>query len=670
MEVATEVEGGEGVKRIELRSIHLVNFKSARNLTVRFSSQTVLRGENEVGKTTVFDGFSWLLFDKDSLNKKDFGIKTTIDGVVIPAIDHTVEAEIAVDGEVVRLKKVYAEKWVKERGSADKVFSGHTTDHYIDGVPTKQKDYQTYISGIVDESLFKLLTSPTYFNEQLKWEDRRKILLDVCGDMSDADVIASKDSLAVLSAILGKHTIEDHRKMIAAQRAKINNELREIPARIDEATRSLPVTEGTEADAQATVDGKREVVASLESELNRLQTGGEVSVLENRIREIDGQMIALKNAAQSGSLKEIETQRKLIIMIGNELTVTQDALAEAKRAQTFRDTESKRLNQAIVELRESWARVNNETFTASVDDTCSACGQSLPAERVEEATEKALAQFNLNKSQSLEGTVKRANAAKADLAKLQTQTVDETLEIKVKQIETELESAKEHMAALQSAAPDVSADPKWQALQADKDAVATKLLNLRSSAVTEVNRVRVELMDAREALRAAEKVLAAFGQSVSTLARIEELKSQERALASEYERLEGELYLTEEFVKTKVSLLESKINSRFKSARFVLFETQINGGLAETCKTLYKGVPWGQGLNTGGCILVGLDIIATLQEHYGVSAPVFVDGRESLTSDIDMACQVVELIADEKVKTLKVEHKGGAFEPELQEALF
>ncbi len=35
-----------------------------------------------------------------------------------------------------------------------------------------------------------------------------------------------------------------------------------------------------------------------------------------------------------------------------------------------------------------------------------------------------------------------------------------------------------------------------------------------------------------------------------------------------------------------------------------------------------------------------------------------------------MACQVVELVADEKVKTLKVEHKGGAFEPELQEALF
>ncbi len=614
-----------------MRKITLVNFKGIRDLTIEFSNQVSIYGQNASGKTTIFDGFLFLLFGKDSQNKVDFGIKTTIGGVVIPAIDHSVEAEIAVDGEVVTLKKVYAEKWVKERGSADKVFSGHTTDHYIDGVPTKQKDYQAYIAGLVDEGLFKLLTSPTYFNEQLSWQDRRAILLDVCGDMSDADVIASKDSLAGLSAILGKHTIEDHRKMIAAQRTKINNELREIPARIDEATRSLPVTEGTEVDAQATVDGKREVVASLEAELNRLQTGGEIAVLENRIREIDGQMITLKNEAQSGSLKEIEAQRNVVNAVGKELIEAQWALTQMTSKQETRITEVERLNGLIAKLRSEWAEINGETFTPSIDDTCSACRQPLPTERVQEAMEKALAQFNLSKSTKLETIVAKANNAKTELARLEAQKPDETVQMRFDKVTADFAEANERMTSLQSAAPDVSKDPKWQALQTDKDAVATKLLNLRSSAVTEVNRVRVELMDARDALRAAEKALAAFGQSVSTLARIEELKKQERALAAEFERLEGELYLTEEFTRQKVSLLESRINSKFRHARFKLFAEQINGGMTDTCVTLYKGVPWGQGLNTGACIVVGLDIIATLQDHYGVSATVFVDGRESLT---------------------------------------
>jgi hypothetical protein len=71
----------------------------------------------------------------------------------------------------------------------------------------------------------------------------------------------------------------------------------------------------------------------------------------------------------------------------------------------------------------------------------------------------------------------------------------------------------------------------------------------------------------------------------TTEKRITELAEQERKLAVEYEQLEHELYLTEEFTRTKVSMLESKINRKFKYARFRLFEEQVNGGLKDVCKT-------------------------------------------------------------------------------------
>jgi len=37
------------------------------------------------------------------------------------------------DGRYLALKKVFKEKWTKKRGSATAEFTGHTTDHYLDG---------------------------------------------------------------------------------------------------------------------------------------------------------------------------------------------------------------------------------------------------------------------------------------------------------------------------------------------------------------------------------------------------------------------------------------------------------------------------------------------------------------------------------------------------------
>jgi len=102
-------------------------------------------------------------------------------------------------------------------------------------------------------------------------------------------------------------------------------------------------------------------------------------------------------------------------------------------------------------------------------------------------------------------------------------------------------------------------------------------------------------------------------------------------------------------------MLESKINSRFKLARFKLFEQQINGGLSECCETLYNGVPYSGGLNNGARINVGLDIINTLSEHYNFRAPIFIDNKEAITKLIETDSQVISLLVSEPDKKLRVE---------------
>ena len=227
---------------MKILSLKLTNFKGIRDFTLDAQGDNVsIYGDNATGKTTLFDAFLWLLFGKDSQNKKDFDIKTLDPaGQALSGLDHEVEGIFEVKGQRLTLKKSFKEKWTKKRGAVIAEFTGHTTDHYIDGVPVPEKDYTAKIAEIAQEDIFKLLTNPGYFNEKLKWQDRRKILLEVCGDLTDAEVIASSESLSKLPTILGNRKLEDHRKVMAARRAEINKELEKIPVRIDEATKALP----------------------------------------------------------------------------------------------------------------------------------------------------------------------------------------------------------------------------------------------------------------------------------------------------------------------------------------------------------------------------------------------------------------------------------------------
>ncbi len=107
-------------------------------------------------------------------------------------------------------------------------------------------------------------------------------------------------------------------------------------------------------------------------------------------------------------------------------------------------------------------------------------------------------------------------------------------------------------------------------------------------------------------------------------------------------------------MRTKVRILDDKINSKFKLARFKMFNVLINGGIEECCETIYNGVPYSD-LNKGAKIQIGLDIIRTLQDHYNFSCPVWIDNRESIIKIPEMDCQIISLIVNGDDKKLRIE---------------
>lgn len=647
---------------LTLRRLALRNFKGIREFVLDADDAGVsVYGDNATGKTTLFDAFSWLLFDKDSQNRKDFEVKTLDkDGQAAHGLEHEVEGVFSWNGKELTLRKVYSEKWTKQRGSAEKVFTGHTTDYHVDGVPVQKSEYEKRIALIVDEKVFRLLSDPSYFNEQLHWQERRKLLLEVCGDISDKDVITSDGRLAALLDILGQRSLDDHRKVIAVQRAKINKDIEQIPVRISEVQRGLPDVEGLDASGIAGDLSalKADRKAKME-ELTRAEQGGGVAEKQSRLSQVRSQILDLEVTFRRKAEDALQEKRSAI---QDAKLAAQAAEGEAARldGEALRYAEEvNRLTGRLEDLRDQWHQVNSEEFVYAEADVCPTCGQSLPEEMAQEAHEKALSAFNFFKSERLERLNADGKSAKAlrDQAQAENKRCSSDAETQRKRAEAfakRVASLQAELEKMQSRKSEVATTPEYTKLTLERDSLMQSIERLQEGGKADLDGIRAEISALDEAVAALERSLAKLSQRKSGEKRIEELQAEEKRLAAEYERLEKELYLTEEFIRAKVRLLEDRINSRFRYARFKLFDVQVNGGLSECCETLHKGVPYGTNLNRGARINIGLDILSTLSEHYGFAAPIFIDNREAVTRLIPVRAQVVSLIVSSQDKTLRV----------------
>jgi len=632
---------------MRLQKLSLRNFKGIRDLAIDFSGGNVnIYGDNATGKTTVFDAFTWLLFDKDSLNRKDFGIKTLdSNGEAIHGLEHEVSAEFT-DG--LSLRKVYYEKWTKQKGASEKVFSGHTVDYFVNDVPAKKSEYQTAIDGVVKEDIFKLLSNPLFFNTQLHWQDRRKILFEVCGDVSDADVIAFCEPLAELAELVGNRSIDDHKKMTAAKLKEINQELERIPVRIDEVNKSIATVDNlNKEDLTAALEGLNIRKREKESELSQLENGGQAAVIKKQTLELENELQGIVNKYRQADADETIQQQKRY----TELSKTySNKLVEVRNMEGIifqTQTKINNLNNTLKELVEIFKAKN--VAQPSVDDACPTCRQSLPAEQVEDAIKK----FNAQKAAELTKINNDGKSARSELENLNTSMAD---------MQKRFEDAKNELAVLEQQRGVMSIDkvvtpqefietvPQYKELY-------DKLQKLKESPLEDNIDAKAEIRNGLQVIEGdmyqIRNQLASIEAAEKSKERIEELKQQERKLADEHRQYSKQAYLCDEFVRTKTTLVTDKINSKFALARFRLFEQQINGGLTESCESVYDGVPYSD-LNNAMKINIGLDIVNTLAAHYGAEVPVFIDNAEGVTNVYKLDMQMVRLVVSEQNKKLTI----------------
>ena len=526
----------------------------------------------------------------------------------------------------------------------------------------KKKEYDEYISNIAREDIFKLLTNPMYFNEHLHWQDRRNLLLQICGDISDEEVIASDAKLSKLQEILQGSKLEAHRKVILARRSEINSELKKIPVRINEAELALPdISTINNPDAlDEDIKLLLESIQNKSQELARLDSEGEIAEKTKQLREIEIEILNLTSKARAENaekIKDLQAKASDIQMRIVNHTAMVNSIKETNRD---RNRQIQFLTEQTEKLRQKWYQLAQEEFVPhEQSNICPTCGQPIPEEQLQAAIEKAKAEFNLRKAEQLEKINTEGKQLKAQIEELQQKIAEAERmaaesEEKIRPLKTELDNIEAQIEALRRE-ESIKYDPEIRELTEKKATIEQEIESLKAGSSDTREQIRKELNDLQASLSTLEACKEKVNMHRFLSARIEELKEQERKLAAEYEQLESELYLTEEFVRRKVSLLEEKINSKFELARFKLFDVQVNGELVDCCETVYQGVPYSS-LNNGARINVGLDIIRTLAKHLDFYPPIFIDNREAVTKLIDMGeQQVISLVVSAADKELRVE---------------
>lgn len=657
---------------IILKSIKLINFKGIQELEINFDAkETKIYGENGTGKTTIADSIFWLLFGKDSQDRSDFEVQPLdADGKVIHYLDTYVEGTFMADGEQLKLKRLLQEKWTKKKGVADKVFEGTTTSYYVNDLPYKKRDYDTYVYNLIDIEVFKLVTNPTYFSS-LNWVKQRKILMEIAGEVSDDEVISSDENLKMLKELL-YDSIDNFMKRTKEQIKALKKDRDGIPSRIDELSKQIKADTG--ASLVALEFRERNVVAGLKGLNERLEAyNGEQSlknlqkVLENKQKEHQLNMKKAFMEAKKPSedlYKKIYDAKAKITEKAYEQKANTNSLDKSKQLIARLKAEIKFCDDRRNSLVEKFNFIKDKDINfTSEDSICPGCKRELPLEHIEEIKAEMTKNLLEDKERTFEKIREdgRKNNAIKERFLQEIEDANKNITIygnKLQEIEQDIECLKATLYDLEqeyeqvnkaSAVGELKYDGMDEMLESIKE-TEWRIKNFNTKVEEEIRLKKADLESSLEAIRVDKsKIEAMEGLRL----RIAELKAIEQDLSQSIADLESREFLGQSFIHKKVEMMEEKINKCFKTITFKLFDVQVNGGITECCEALINGVPY-RDANLAAKINGGIDIIDTLCHNYRVQAPIIVDNRESVNDLLKINSQIINLIVSND-KNIRVE---------------
>ena len=647
--------------RIEFKTITIKNFKGVlgeKKITFN-PTLTQIMGANHAGKTTIVDAVQWVLFDKNSIGQTVFGIDPKDEnGEIIHHLDNTVVLELTADGTDYKLEKVRSETWTKPRKKEEAEMTGHTTKYFVNENKYTQKDFKAFVDDLCKESLFKAITTPSYF-PSLPAEDQRNLLTKMVGKTTDEDLAGDNEDFKGLLQELSGTDLQKFREQLRYRIGELKKEIEQIPSRINENTEELKALEASKPNFDFTRKRIKEIETGIENIDNELadlsrtvdSEFNERTKERTQINKLKNRMQAIVQSYQDKNTTEERKHKKTIDDAKYEIDVTERAIRYAKAAVEDGQAQLNKIAIASEDLKKRWVILDQTTFSwDNNQEICPTCHQHLPQDDIDRMKEEMEGNFNDNKSKQFDAL--EEEAARIKKRKSDAEATIKNAQDKLGKLE---QQHKEQEAALQKAQeskPTITYhtdDEEYQQLQMDVNA-RTAALEARTEEETsdtkvkqeatlkqrkaEQNRLRDELRDE----------LAKEQRITDKQNRIKELENRQHTLNQQLTELEKKDYTAEQFTIAKIENLEKKVNDLFTNVQFKMFEPFITtGGIKPTCECTMHGTPY-RDLSTSEKINAGIDIINAMCAFNDTYAPLLIDNAESITDILPTRSQQILLI--------------------------
>ncbi|OEU62403.1 MAG: hypothetical protein BA867_09640 [Desulfobacterales bacterium S5133MH16] len=646
----------------------LKNFQGIENFSLDAECKNcTIKGMNGSGKTTVASAFCYLLYDLNSTGKTFLPKPLNLAGEAKHGLTSSVQAIFVLDGEELALKKSFKENWVKKHGVAKKFFTGHTTQYYIDDmeVPARKKDYDARLERIANSTTLKLLTNKDFFaagTQKTKrkddpnrwdWEKRRELLFEISNNMpTDENIIKADKILSGIPDILGGKSFDQCKARIKERQKGLNKLISEIPISIKERERDLPdITDLGFSAIEKELIELLDLINKKEKEKIRIESGGEIAELTKKQREIESELLEIENRIAKEKNRVEKIQRKKIFGFESARDAELSAYERMQVVIKQKEEDNERAERKVILLREEWNATNGVVFDEKAT-ICPTCGQQYPEEKTLEIRE-------------IFHTGKAANLLKIndDGKRLVDEIKERKEQTKINQeaansFDEKVKALTQRLTVLVPLDTPIPENKRQEVLSTDLAELKLSIEGLKANSSELLGRAQETILALSEKHTGVMLKRQAIELHQKGLARIKELVDQQKEAASEFENLEGQAFLLNEFTKTKAMMVEEKINEKFDLAKFKLFNILVNGEVDDCCRVKYQGICFDEGLNHSGQVNLGIDIINTLSKHFDLTMPLFLDDMNLVTKTIPTKNQIIKLIVDPQYKQLTVIAEG------------
>ena len=652
------------MKNILLKSLLLTNYRNIETAQLTFDGDSKIIGENRIGKTNTLEAIYYLFTDKLLDGSSDLS-------AIKPLSDTTKEVRVQgvfdIDGKEVTLEKQYGEKWVKTRGSTSTTMQGHYSNYLFNGIKQDTlKEYNRLFCeefGIRNDMIVKIdfvqmLVNPFYLGnlgEDKDWVNLRQFIINLVGDVVDAQVFAKNPQLRIV-----QDDVEKFGGRLDQIKKKYANDIDGLKNSILGKNAQLEMLEKTPCPTPDQVEVARKGIEEHEANISFLsnkQTDNASALIKEKIvnkqSEINKLQIA-DFAKERSNPKRAELQKQLDV-----LKQSKSDLLDSKENKMF---EISKLEREINQKQEQLDALNKDrgfiidrlkecdtalsTVDAQVETVCPYCGSPLDAEVVEAKKQEFIKKINDEKQALLDKGIK-SKQERTDLAaaidKLKKDV--ESLKSDIAACDSKISSLNDSIAKkeqeLNDAKVEVVENPRIAELKKDIEDLNVELQESVAAYQNGVQDNQQRIYEEKQAMQPFQKILDDFDYYNRQMQQANVIRTEKEFSEQQLADVEQKKEMLNQFIYTKLKMLDDNVAKVFGNIKFQLIKENINGGFDAVCKPYIYDIEKDQSTNVtwksgskSERVVTGIAIADCIKERLGLpNMPYLFDEGGEISSE-------------------------------------